>query len=279
MSELGLKKGMAAVAAVLLSCSGAAQATTCMVMGERSALVHSSEGDRAPVFLAQSCESLRLMSGKAMVSWAGRDGKAHFVPVGPNGVAQLPAAGAEERSASSVWAELASKRDAQRSAYMRSIGIDKGHRLYVPEAGLNLQAQAGSTLRLWLQSEGGEARLLLERTAPATGPVVLGRDVLAAGAQYQLEWVPASPAVAETGADAATEAGPEHWRIRLLTEAEQRNLDEQLLLVNEQVPDPTQRALVQAMVFEQLKLPLNMRLALVEPKQRQTSGASPSAQP
>ncbi|MDD0840870.1 hypothetical protein PSQ40_20005 [Curvibacter sp. HBC61] len=251
-----------ALTLALAAGAGAAQATTCMVMGERSAVVRTPEGDKSPVFLSQACESLRLVSGKALVSWVGRDGKPQMVPVGVNGVERLPAPGAEERPASSVWAELTSKRDAQRSAYMRALGDDKATRLYLPEAGLSLRARAGSTVKLARLQEGSEP-VWQERPVPDSGTVLLERAWFQPGAVYQLDW--------EAPADSAAtpDAGAERWRVRPVSEPEQRALDERFQQVAQAMPEASQQLLLQAMVYEQLKLPLNLRLTLAAPAARE----------
>lgn len=228
-----------------------AQATTCMVMGERTAQVQTPDGHRSPVFLSNACEQLRLVSGKAIVSWVGRDGKPQMVPMGPQGVDHLPSPGAEERPASSIWAELTSKRDAQRSAYMRALGDDKATRFYVPETGLNLRVKLGSTLRLYLAQEGGD-QLIAERLPSASGAVHLEKDLFSPGAVYQLDWEP------QSGGEAATE----RWRVRPVSFAEQQSLHEKFQQVAKELPDHSQQAVMAAMVFEQLRLPLNVRLVL-----------------
>lgn len=255
-----------ALALALAALAAPAQATTCMVMGERSAVVRTPEGDKSPVFLSNACESLRLVSGKALVSWVGRDGKPNMVPVGVNGVERLPTPGAEERPASSVWAELTSKRDAQRSAYMRALGDDKATRLYLPEAGLSLRARAGSVLRLARLQEGSDP-VLQERPVPDSGTVLLERAWFQPGAVYQLDWEPPADAVTSPPSDAP--AGAERWRVRPVSEQEQRALDERFQQVAQAMPEVSQQLLLQAMVYEQLKLPLNLRVALAAPTARE----------
>lgn len=250
MLNCSLQRVALPLVVLLLGCQ-TAYATSCMVMGERTALVQTAEGNRSPIFLANACEQLKLVSGKAMASWVGRDGKPQLVPVGPQGVERLPAPGAEERPANSIWAELTSKRDAQRSAYMRALGDDKATRFYVPEAGLNLQVKAGTTLKLSLVQEGSE-QVTAERVASSSGLVHLERALFSPGAVYQLVWE----------APASSETVIERWRVRPVSAGEQQSLDEKFRQVAEALPDSSQQAVMAAMVYEQLRLPLNVRLVL-----------------
>ena len=232
---------------LLMLISANAQATSCLVIGDKTALVHTEGGDRSPVFLSAACETLRLVSGKAMVSWVARDGKPHYVPIGVKGVELLPAAGAEERPANSVWAELTSKRDAQRSAYMRELGNDNATRFYVPGSGLILNGKANMVFRLLSVQDNVENVLLIQKMSEGT-VLHLDSGLFQPGAVYALEWMEGEKI--------------ERWSVRPVSAAEQIELDNKSQQIEQDITDAGQRSLILGMLFEQLRLPLNMRLVL-----------------
>jgi hypothetical protein len=220
-------------------------ATSCMVIGEKSARVQSSEGEKSPVFLTQSCEALRLISGKAMVTWVARDGKPNFVPIGANGPEKLPTVGAEERSGNVIWAELTSKREAQRPAFMRALDEERPARIYLPVTGLELPSKAGTTLRIL--AVNGDSENLVFETQNAES-VRLTRELTKPGVTYILEW---------------NQAGKvDKWKWKTLGEQELNRVDAQYQEVQAAVTDEAQRRVVTAMLFEQLKLRVNMGLVL-----------------
>ena len=89
-------KNIFPLAITLIFCSSA-DASTCMILGDKSAIIKSVEGERSPVFVTSDCQALRLVSGKAIASWVGRDGKPRMIPITAQGVEVVPQAGAEER--------------------------------------------------------------------------------------------------------------------------------------------------------------------------------------
>lgn len=236
-------------AAVLLSALVAQVAPTyaasCMVVGESTARVSSAEGEKSPVFLTQACESLRLVSGNAMVTWVARDGKPNFAPIGPTGPQRVPTAGAEERSGKSVWAELSTKREAVRPAFMRALDEERPARVYVPVAGLSLPSKPGTQLKVTL-IDGAQQRTVLE--ASGAQNLTLGRDALQLGSQYTLEW--------------SQDGRSDKWRWKLLSEAETLKLDESHSQIVGSGLSPDQTRIVEAMFYEQLKLNVNMGFAL-----------------
>jgi len=223
----------------------ASMATSCMVIGDKSARLQTSEGEKSPVFLTQSCETLRLISGKAMVSWVARDGKPNFVPIGTNGPERLPTAGAEERPGNVIWAELASKREAQRPAFMRALDEERPALIYLPMSGLELPSKEGTTLRIL--AVNGDSENLVFETQNAKS-VRLTRELTKPGVIYILEW---------------NQAGKlDKWKWKTLAEQELMRVDAQYQEVQTAVTDETQRRVVTAMLFEQLKLRVNMGLVL-----------------
>ncbi len=224
-----------------------AHAGACMVVGEKTARVVSPEGERSPVFLAADCASLRSRSGSAMVTWVSRDGKPNFAPIGPDGPARLPAPGAEERSGKTVWAELTTRREASRPAFMRALDEERPARIYVPEAGLVLPSRPGAALRLQ-RIDGDALRTLFEATDSSA--LRLGRDALEPGASYVLEW--------------NQEGRLDRWRWQILDEAQTRQLDVAHAEIAATAPDPEQRRIIAAMLFDQLKLRVNMEFELAQ---------------
>lgn len=225
------------------------QAGSCMVVGEKTAMVHSQEGLKSPVFHTQSCESLRLISGKAMVSWVSRDGKAHFAPIGPQGVDVMPSAGAEERSGNVVWAELTSVREATRPVFMRAIGTEQPTRVFVPAGGLVLPKQSGAELRMF-NVKNEQQTLVLLRKADDMAPIVFTRAQIQPGGTYKLEW--------RKGDEL------EQWTWVAINEDEVQAIEAEIKEIDASVSEPNQRRVVTAMLFEQRRLKMNRQLALQE---------------
>lgn len=228
-----------------LSLSSFAGATSCIVVGEKTAKVKSSAGEKSPVFLTNDCASLRAISGKAMVSWVSRDGKVSFAPIGVNGPERQPTAGSEERSGNVVWAELTSTRQTRRPAFMRAFGDEKAVPVYLPEAGILIKPKVGESLKVFSVEDGVETLVMDSREVQ---PFLISRETLKLGTTYQLEW---------------TKAGnieKEKWK--LLGSTESLRLDTQYKEVQDADLDQEQRKVVTAMLFEQLKLPTNMRITL-----------------
>lgn len=228
-----------------------AHATACLVIGEASAKVHSSEGERSPVFMAQNCESLRLVSGKAQASWVGRDGKPHMVAITDRGPDQVPPAGSEERSVKVVWSELSNTREIQRPGYMRALSDLRAPKVYLPESGLTLlpKADVDAELSVTLvrdEKAGDAARFIVS----AGQPVKLPREWVKPGEVYIVKLRRGDTV--------------EQWRWRILKEDDARQIDDRLKEIQEVVTDDQQRRMMEAMLFEQMKLPTNMTLTLHE---------------
>jgi len=227
-------------------CVSLAHAGPCMVMGDKAARVFSEEGERSPAFLTQSCEKLKLISGRAMVSWVGQDGRPQLAPIGEEGVKRYPSPGAEERSAKVVWAEVTNVRGSARPALVRSIGNSPPAKLYVPPEGVYLYPgkHINGRLRLASKPTGPWADIPI----PAVGPLVLDRHLLPAGQEVVLEW---------SGGEQ-----PIQWHWRMIPDTEQRSLDEKYTLLDGTGLDAEQQGWLRAMWFEQMRLPLNMNLTL-----------------
>ena len=222
-----------------------AAAASCIVVGEKTAKVQSNNGEKSPVFLSNDCASLRSISGKAMVSWVSKDGKVSFAPIGAAGPAGQPIAGSEERSGNVVWAELTSTRQTSRPAFMRAFGDEKAVAVYVPEAGILIKPKMGESVKLLSAEDGTETVVLDSRDVQ---PFLITRNAIKLGSTYQIEWTKAG------------NVAKEKWK--LLSTADTARLDSQYKEVQEADLDREQRKIVTAMLFEQLKLPTNMRMVL-----------------
>jgi hypothetical protein len=230
--------------------AGSAHATSCMVMGDRTAKVQSSEGIKSPVFLTADCEKLRLVSGKAMVSWVARDGKPHFEPIGADGTRLLPTAGAEERSGNVVWAELASKREVERPAFMRALSEERPARVYIPPEGLALAARPDADVQI-LALDGDTEKLVFDKKASDTTPILLTRAQIQPGGMYVVEWHHA--------------AMVEKLKWQALGSAESARIDDQYQQIHTAISDEPQRRIMMGMLFEQLRLRVNMAAELSRP--------------
>ena len=238
-----LKNTLMMLLGVLIS--NFAFAVSCIVVGEKTAKVQSSKGEKSPVFLADDCVSLRAISGKAMVSWVSKEGKVSFAPIGVNGPERHPVVGSEERSGKVVWAELTSTRETRRPAFMRAFGDEKAVPVYLPEAGILIKPKMGESLKIVSIKDGSETLLA---DIPEALPFLIARESLKLGTTYQLEW---------------TKVGnveKEKWKF--LDGEETMRLDAQYKEIQESGMDQEQLKIVTAMLFEQLKLVTNMRLTL-----------------
>jgi len=232
---------------VALACASLpAQAVSCMVLGEGSARVQAVEGEKSPVFLTASCESLRLISGKALVSWVSRDGKPHFAAIGKEGAATLPTAGADERAANVAWAELSSRRETDRPAFMRALNEEHPARVYIPAEGLALAVKPDADFRI-LALQGETETPVFQKTAADTAPILLTRDRILSGAAYVIEW--------------RHPESVERVKWQTVSEAETTRIDEEFRHIDADIADAAQRRIVRNMMFEQSRLRVNMSLA------------------
>ena len=227
--------------------ASSAHATACMVMGDRSAIVRSADGDRSPVFMAASCESLRLVSGKAMVSWVTREGKPRLLNLGTLGIDGLPREAADDAVPGAVWSELVSRREVHRAAYTRSLAPAPPERFYVPKTGWVLAAQPGDSLRLTVQ-KGGKDRVLLEAVATEAGMFRIARALMQPGLVYGL---------------ALTQGGvPSFHALKALSSSEQSRLDALYPSLPAGQAGQDAEALVLALWYQQRQLNFNMQTAL-----------------
>ena len=164
--------------------SNLAFAVSCIVVGEKTAKVQSSKGEKSPVFLADDCVSLRAISGKAMVSWVSKEGKVNFAAIGVNGPERHPLVGSEDRSGKVVWAELSTTRETRRPAFMRAFGDEKAVPVYLPEAGILIKPKMGESLKIVSIKDGIET---LVADSPEALPFLIARESLKLGTTYQLE--------------------------------------------------------------------------------------------
>ena len=225
--------------------SNFAFAVSCIVVGEKTAKVQSSKGEKFPVFLADDCDSLRAISGKAMVSWVSKEGKVNFSPIGVNGPEQHPLIGSEDRSGKVVWAELTSTRETRRPAFMRSFGDEKTVSVYLPEAGILIKPKTGEGLKIF-SIQDGVATLVVHNSEAK--PFLIARELSKLGTTYQLEW------------NIGGNVEKEKWKF--LDSEETIRVDIQYKEIQHQGMDQEQIKIVTAMLFEQLKLATNMRFTL-----------------
>jgi hypothetical protein len=221
------------------------QATSCLVLGEKTAKIMTPDGEKSPVFVAKDCSALKLLTGKAQASWVARDGKLHLVPITAQGVTSVPIAGSEERSVNVVWSELTSRRERQQPAYMRSFGGDRAPKVFIPAEGLTIVEKTDSraTLRLFKSIESGVELL-------KTQEVLVGNLVRVSRSDFSPEQV---YVIQIQRGDLM-----EEWKWRALTSAETASLDAQITEIEKSVEVPDQRLLLEAMLFEQLKMRVNM---------------------
>lgn len=236
-------------AGAMLQGPAVAASTSCMVVGESTARVKAVEGERSPVFVTRSCEALRLVSGRAQASWVGRDGKPRILPLTAEGLSAVPQPGSEERSVNMVWTELTTKRERQQPAYMRNIAVERPPRIFIPEAGL-----------LVVDQTDDDAAVQVEHLKDTGSDVVASFIVSKGGAIL----IPRRNMVPDEVYSVKIQRGDktESWRWRLVTAEQQRDIDDQLLIIRRDVEDDRQRSLISAMLFEQLKLRVNMDLTV-----------------
>lgn len=240
-----MKHGVAICLLLWALTNQGALAAPCVVVGDKSARVQTTEGEKSPVFMTQACAALKLLSGTAMVTWIDKDGKPNFVPIGSNGPQRLPGSATGENAGSLVWSEITSKRETKRSAVMRSVADGKADRVYIPAEGLTLRSNSDGTVRIfsWVDQT---RTLVFEAIDPST--MLLTRAVIQPGARYVVEW----------NQDGKTE----RWQWQALTPQEHARIDTQMGEIAAMLPDEVQRKVVNAMLFEQLQLPVNRKFVL-----------------
>ena len=232
---------------ILSSCSVYASATTCMVLGEKAARVNAVEGERSPVFVTSDCAALRLISGKALASWVGRDGKPRLIPIRKDGIDVVPQAGAEERSVTAVWSELTTKREHQQPAYMRNFGDERPPKLYVPQGGIVLFDSAESNADLLVENAQGER--VYQKHFNIGESVSVPRDVLLNTQIYKITLKRVE--------------SEQKWRWRIVNPEEMRTIDQSLTEIDKDVTDQDQVKIMRAMLFAQMKVQVNMHMALL----------------
>ena len=238
-------KNIFPLAITLIFCSSA-DASTCMILGDKSAIIKSVEGERSPVFVTSDCQALRLVSGKAIASWVGRDGKPRMIPITAQGVEVVPQAGAEERSVMVVWNELSTKRERQQPAYMRNIGDERPPKVFAPKEGVVLFANSESETRITVENAAGET--VFDRRIAVGEAGVIPRDVFLSDQIFKIKTLRAE--------------STQEWRWRVVTAAETANIDQSMEVIDATVSDPIQAKMMRGMLFEQVKIRVNMELAL-----------------
>lgn len=231
-----------------LGAANAAHAVSCMVVGDKTALVETGEGQKSPAFMSKTCESLKLVSGKAMVSWIARDGKPNFSPVTASGVKELPAVGAEERSAMVVWSEITSKRELSRPAFMRALDEERPARIYIPKDGVIFPAATGDVLSVKVLN-GQTEKVVFKKEQVEGKPLYLTPENLPKEGAFIVEL---------SGSDKT-----ERWPLRLVSAADASKIEAQLASIDAVEVDAAQRTILRAMLFEQLKLRVNMELTML----------------
>ncbi len=237
------------IAAVATGGVAPAQGAPCLVVGDNSARVSTSEGERSPVFLAVSCESVRQISGRAQASWVGSDGKPRVVPITAAGPDAIPEPGVADQPASVIWYELTTRREAQRPAFRRDLIDAIEPRIYIPPEGLFLSDSASvpTILRISEVAAGGEARYEDLRVEVGQ-PVRLPAEKLLADKVYHVE----------------SRHGEitEQWQWRTLPQGDANTIRQCIEEIKMAVADPLQQGLVVAMLYEQRRLGINRRLLM-----------------
>lgn len=233
-----------------------AESTACMVIGERTARIHSAEGERSPVFMTKACDSLRLISGKAQASWIGRDGKPRVVPITLAGAESLPQAGAEERSVNVVWNELTTRRERQQPAYMRNIANERPPKVYVPVEGLVLVERLESDAMLSIEHVEDDKSVKVATIKAKAGQALwVDRGTLTADQTYSFK-IERNESV-------------ESWKWKVVSANQAATFDEELGKIDFTVIDAEQRLMIKAMFYEQNKIRSNMDLMVQQLKARQ----------
>jgi hypothetical protein len=230
-----------------------------MVVGDTTARVKAVEGERSPVFVTRSCEALRLVSGRAQASWVGRDGKPRILPLTAEGLSAAPQPGSEERSVNLVWAELTTKRERQQPAYMRNIAVERPPRVYVPTTGLVLVEQSDDDASVQVERlTDGASEVVANFQVAKGGVIALARHLVRVDAIYMV--------------NIRRGDKTESWKWRTVTADEQGLIDEQLGHIGRDVADGAQRSMIAAMLYEQLKLRVNMELVVQELRRKGLGG-------
>lgn len=255
-----MRKSVLMMSVLVVGClhlSVRADSAACMVIGERTARISSTEGERSPVFMTQACDALRLVSGKAQASWIGRDGKPKMVPITSAGVESLPQAGAEERSVNVVWNELTTRRERQQPAYMRSLGVERPPRVYVPVDGLVLVERLESDALLSIERlDDGKSEKVVSIRVKAGDTLRVDRATLTADQTYFFK--------------IERNESAESWRWKVLTASQTATFDDEVTHINSSVGDAEQRLMIKAMFYEQNKIRSNRDLIVQQLKARQT---------
>jgi hypothetical protein len=215
-----------------------------MVIGERTARISSIEGERSPVFVTKACDALRLISGKAQATWIGRDGKPTVLPITASGVDSQAPAGAEERSVNVAWAELTTRRERQRPAYLRDIS-NEPPKVYVPAEGLVLveRLESDSLLRID-RLQGEKSEKVAEIKANKGERLRVPPGTLLAEQTYSFE--------------IQRSENSQTWTWQTVAASQALSIREDLATINASVTDPEQQFMLKALYFEQAKIRNNM---------------------
>jgi hypothetical protein len=147
----------------------------------------------------------------------------------------------------------------QSPAVVRGITSPQPERVYVPEAGLKLQAPAGALVTVTLQAVAPGTALPAIRVG-AEGHFTLDRHQLPADTRVLVSWTWPATGHDHTAEDDVADTGP-LW-LHTLPQAEQAELDEARRLVRQQVSDPLQQTTLDSMLYEQRHLGVNLRQSL-----------------
>ena len=233
-----------------------AESTSCMVIGERTARISSMEGERAPVFVTKACETLRLVHGKAHATWIGKDGKPTVLQITASGVDAQTPSGTEERSVNVAWAELTTRRERQRPAYLRDV-TNEAPKVYVPAEGLVLVEKLESDSLLRIDGfQGEKPEKLAEIKASKGERLFVPPGTLQADRTYNF--------VLQRSEASQT------WTWQTVAASQASSIREDLAAINAAVTDPEHQFMLQALYFEQAKIRNNMYPVVQQVKARQT---------
>ena len=124
---------------------------------------------------------------------------------------------------------------------------ERPSRVYVPPEGLALTAKADADFTIFSQ-EGDVEKLIFDKKSTDIRPILLTRDQIKAGSTYLVEWHHGSTT--------------EKLKWQTVDSAETARIDSQYQEIRSTVSDETQRRIMMSMLYEQLRLRVNMTAEL-----------------
>ena len=126
---------------------------------------------------------------------------------------------------------------------MRAMSEERPSRVYIPPEGLTLTAKPDADFSI-LFLDGNVEKLIFDKKSSDNRPILLTRDLIKAGGTYLVEW--------HHGANT------EKLRWQAVDSSETARIDSQYDEIRNRVDDVAQRRIMMSMVYEQLRLRVNM---------------------